>query len=585
MKTGNYFLENPDLVLTFDRLVPWDRIVPLVEGEGSDVADVVSTWREVLTVAGKYIGTEIASRAAVVDELGVIRDGGRVEMSEPLKRNLKGLADLGLAGPGIPRAYGGGGLPFTVNAFLIEMLSRACMSTQVQHAFYSAPGALIQRFGTEEQRQRFLPRLARGEALGAVAMTEPQAGSDVGALTTAARHEGDHWCLRGRKQFISAGNGDFVIVLARNEAASSGLAGLGLFLAERRVDGRDNYAVERAEHKFTIRGSPTCALKFEDTRAEALGKPGDGWPMILTFMNESRLGIGIQGLGVGQAAYEDALAYATDRAQMGRAIREHPLVAEMLLDMETTIAGLRALITEAAVLQDTVLFSRDAAVTKRAARDLRELTPLVKWYGAEEVIRVCRQALQIFGGYGVVTEYGVERHMRDSLILPIYEGTSQIQALMAVKDLMKLVLARPASLLGNGPSPALARMSFAGAVGGDLAAARGALVGALRGLVAGLARRRGLGFLRGARDLSDDELAPFLLHAERITEALAHLHVARALAEQARRVPEREPLARRAARRARLVAERNAHAIGAGDGGVFARIAAWRAEPKGGRRS
>ena len=187
--------------------------------------------------------------------------------------------------------------------------------------------------------------------------------------------------------------------------------------------------------------------------------------MILTFMNESRLGIGIQGLGVAQAAYEDALAYATDRAQMGRAIREHPLVAEMLLDMETTIAGLRALITEAAVLQDTVLFSRDAAVTKRAARDLRELTPLVKWYGAEEVIRVCRQALQIFGGYGVVTEYGVERHMRDSLILPIYEGTSQIQALMATKDLMKAAMARPATLVGGTVNPRLASASFPGEVG------------------------------------------------------------------------------------------------------------------------
>ncbi|MEP7004106.1 MAG: acyl-CoA dehydrogenase family protein [Chloroflexota bacterium] len=580
---SNYFLDNADLVATFDRLVPWDRVAPLVAGGAGETADSVAAWREVLAVAGKYVGTEVAARAALVDKLGVIESGGRFEMSEPMLQNLKGLAALGLAAPAVPQEYGGGGLPFTVNAFLFEMVSRACPATQVQHAFYSAPAALIYRYGSEEQRRHYLPRLARGEILGAVAMTEPQAGSDVGAIGTSATSEGDHWCLRGRKQFISAGTGDFVIVLARSDRASRGTAGLGLFIADRRIDGRENYIVERAEHKFTIRGSPTCALSFDATQAEMLGAPGQGWQMILTFMNESRLGVGIQGLGVAQSAYEDALAYATKRVQMGKPIREHPLIAEMLLEMETTIVGLRALITEAAVLQDEVLFSRDAEVVRRASRDLREITPLVKWYGAEEVIRVCRQALQIFGGYGVTTDYSVERHLRDSLILPIYEGTSQIQALMAVKDLMKVVLRRPASLVGAGPSATLARASLTGAAGRDFAAARGAFVGSLRRLVVGLVRRRGLGLLRGGRQLTDDDLAPFLLHAERITEALAHLHVARVLGEQARRVPERAVVASRAARRARLVAERNARVIGAGDGGVFERIATWHAEGAGPR--
>jgi len=574
MKTGNYFTDNEDLIACFDRLVPWERIVPLVEGAGADVAETVSTWREILSLAGRYVGNDVASRAAKVDELGVIREGGRVDMNEPLKENLRGLAALGLAGPSIPREYGGGGLPFTVSAIFFEVLSRACASTQVQHAFYTAPAALIHRFGSEDQRRRYLPRLARGELMGAVAMTEPQAGSDVGALTTAATQEGDHWCLRGRKQFISAGSGDFVIVLARCVPASRGLDGLGLFIADRRIDGNENYAVERAEHKNVIRASPTCALSFDGTRAELLGPAGDGWKEILTFMNESRVGVGIQGLGIAQAAFEAARAYGAQRVQMGRPIREHPLVAEMLLDMETTIAGLRALILEAAVLQDRVLFAKD----ERASRELRELTPLVKWYGAEEVIGVCRRALQLHGGYGVVTEYEVERHLRDSLILPIYEGTSQIQSLMAVKDLMKATLARPRSLVGRGPSHVLAAASFDGQAGRDYAAARGALVRTLRGLVAGLARRRGLDFVRSKRELSEEEQGPFLLHAERLTESLAHLHVARVLCEQARRLPERRHLAERGARRARLVAERNARAIGSGDGGVFERIAAWRSD-------
>src|SRR5438105_9601805 len=186
-------------------------------------------------------------------------------------------------------------------------------------------------------------------------------------------------------------------------------------------------------------------------------------------MNESRLGVGIQGIGVATAAFERASEYAAQRVPMGKPIREHPMVAEMLLDMETTVTGARALAYTASVLQDLVLFGRD----EQAARDLRELTPLVKWYGTEGAVRVCRLALQVHGGVGVVDEYDVGRFMRDSLITPIYEGTSQIQSLMAVKDLMKTTLQRPASLLGRRPSRLLADASFARRGGSDFVAAPG----------------------------------------------------------------------------------------------------------------
>jgi len=361
-----------------------------------------------------------------------------------------------------------------------------------------------------------------------------------------------------------------VIVLARCVAGSSGLDGLGMFVADREDQ---NYIVERAEHKFTIRASPTCALLFEGTRATPLGKPGEGWKQILTFMNESRLGVGIQGIGVATAALDKASEYAAQRVQMGKPIREHPMVAEMLLDMETTVTGARALAYTAAVLQDLVLFGHD----EQAARELRELTPLVKWYGTEGAVRVCRLALQIHGGVGVVDEYDVGRFMRDSLITPIYEGTSQIQSLMAVKDLMKATMRRPRSLLGRGPSRLLAGASFDGRVGSDFASARGHIVGVLRSLMGGLVRRKGPGMLRGA-PLADEDLGPILLHAERITEALAHTHVARVLAERARAIPEGQRLAERAARTARLVAERNRRAIALDDGSVFERIASWRSE-------
>ena len=572
MTTSNFFSGNTDLVEIFDKVVPWRRVVKAVEGEGADVEGTVSTWREILDLAGKYIATEIAPRAAEVDEIGVIRDNGAIRMNEPMTLNLRGLAELGLASPSVPPDFGGAGLPFTVTMMIAEMLARADLATQVQHGIgWNSPAALINRFGTDQQKARYLPPLAKGELMGAVAMTEPQAGSDVGRLTTSATDRGDGcWILQGRKQFISAGQGDMVIVLARCVAGSSGLDGLGMFIADREAR---NYLVERAEHKFTIRGSPTCALVFEGTLASALGKPGEGWKQILTFMNESRLGVGIQGIGVATAALDKASDYAARRVQMGKPIREHPMVAEMLIDMETTVAGARALAYEAAVLQDLVMFGGDQA----AARDVREITPLVKWYGTEGAVRVCRLALQIHGGVGVVDEYDVGRFMRDSLITPIYEGTSQIQSLMAVKDLMKWTMQRPASLISGGPSRLLASAHFEGRVGSDFAAARGHVLGSLRSLVGRLVRRKGPGLLRGA-SLADEDLGPILLHAERLTESLAHTHVARVLAERAKVVPERRPLARRAARTARLVAERNRRAIALDDGSVFERIAAWRSE-------
>ena len=237
------------------------------------------------------------------------------------------------------------------------MIARACPATMVEFGIgFTEPAAMILRFGSEEQKRMWVPRVIRGEVKGAVAMTEPQAGSDVGNVQTAAREEAGCWRLTGRKQFISAGNGGFVIVLARMVPGSMGLDGLGLFLVDREGD---NYIVERAEHQFTIRGSSTCSLVFEGARAELLGEAGGGWREILTFMNESRIAIGLQGLGIGEAAYEKAARYAAERVQMGRPIREHPMIAEMLLDMETTIAGLRAIATEASTLQDRVTHGKD----------------------------------------------------------------------------------------------------------------------------------------------------------------------------------------------------------------------------------
>ncbi|MDQ6672194.1 MAG: hypothetical protein M3069_15870, partial [Chloroflexota bacterium] len=345
-------------------------------------------------------------------------------------------------------------------------------------------------------------------------------------------------------------------------------------------------------------GSPTCSLAFVDSYAEILGSPGDGWQHINTFMNEARIAVGIQACGVAQASLVAAQDYAARRVQMKKPIREHPLVAEMLLDMETTVAGLRALWMESAVAYDLVrgLDLRLRALSevdperptlearkRRLERYLRELTPLVKYFGAEQAIRVARMGMQIFGGYGVVKDYDVERFLRDALILPIYEGTSQIQALMATKDLLKVILRNPRSLLvpgGHSPWLTGTAIRFEGELGRNYRGALGAFGGAVSWLMLDLGRhvgpRRAARLMRGANtDLDDKDLEYVLLSAERLTQMLAHLHIGRLLAQQAQRWPERRPLAERFSRRANDVCGLNAKRIMRGDRAVLEAIQRW----------
>jgi alkylation response protein AidB-like acyl-CoA dehydrogenase len=604
VRADNYFNTNSDLVFYFEDVIDWDRLVPLyAEVEDAEhPAETAASWREVLSVAGDYIGRQISARAGEVDRLGTPHSG-EIKVSPPMADNLRGLADLGLIGLGLPRQYGGEGMPFVVQSGVFEMLARADAATMVEYAFYSSPATMILRFGSDAQKERWVPRLASGEIIGWVAMTEPEAGSDVGNISTVATPRPDGtWRISGRKQFITSGNGEVGVLLARAVPGSSGLDGLALFLVPRCVPDpeqgeRENLSVERAEAKVCINGSPTCALSFEDSYAEILGSPGEGWRQITTFMNEARIAVGIQACGVAQASLTAAEDYAAQRVQMGKPIREHPLVAEMLLDMHLTVAGLRALWMEAAVAYDLVrgidmrLRSLSEVDPERPAlerrqrrlqRYLRELTPLVKYFGAEEAVRVARTGMQIFGGYGVIRDYEVERFLRDSLILPIYEGTSQIQALMATRDLLRSVLREPRSLLApGGHSSSLRRGPTDLALGRTYRAALRRFTAAVGWLMLDLARqlgpRRVAGLFQGATDLSEDDLGYVLLSAERLTQMLAHLHVSRLLAQQAERWPERRPLAEGFLVRTADVCSLNARRIMRGDRSALASIEQWHA--------
>ncbi|MBV9546105.1 MAG: acyl-CoA dehydrogenase family protein [Chloroflexi bacterium] len=605
MKAENYFGANADLRFYYEKVIDWHRHVPLfADAEDAErPAQTAASWRDVIDLAGDYIGKQVSSRAAEVDRLGTPHSGD-IKVSPPMLENLRDMAEMGLMGLSLPREYGGDGLPFVVQSAILEMLARADASTMVQYAFYTSPAAMIVRFGSDAQKREWVPRLARGEIIGWVAMTEPEAGSDVGNIRTQAIRQADgSWRINGRKQFISSGNGDVGVLLARAVTGSKGLDGLALFIVPRCVPDeqrgeRQNLVVERAEQKVCINGSPTCALSFDNSYAEIMGAPGDGWRQITTFMNEARLAVGIQACGVAEAALAAAQDYAGYRVQMGKPIREHPLVAEMLLDMQTTVAGLRALWMECAVAYDLVqgLRSRLHAMAevdpersalearaRRIERYLRELTPLVKYYGSEEAIRVARTGMQIFGGYGVIKDYEVERFLRDSLILPIYEGTSQIQALMATKDLLKAVLRNPRGMLvPGGFSPWLSRTPSDAELGRLYRNALRDFHRSMMSLMLDLARRLGprrtADLLRGNGTLQDDDLGRVLASAELLTQMLGHLHIGRLLAEQAERWPERRALARRFLLRTADVCALNARRIGRGDADVAEAIAAWHAE-------
>ncbi|HVR70986.1 MAG TPA: acyl-CoA dehydrogenase family protein [Vicinamibacteria bacterium] len=550
----NLFTDNEDLQFHFTRGVRWERFVPLWEdsfrtADGPRTLDEArELYAAALGEAGEYLFREVAPRAAEIDEQGVGMKEGEVVHPPALLRNIEGLKRMGLMGMDLPREVGGSNFPFTVGAMFFESLSRACTNTLLLYAFYQAPAVMVLRFGTPDQIERWVKPLAAGEISGAVAMTEPEAGSDVGRIAAAAVPDGGHWRLTGRKQFITNGCGDVCLVLARSEPGSAGLDGLSLFVVPRRENGKDNYRVARPEKKAVIRGSATCELSFDGSCAELLGERGRGFAGITTFMNEARLAVGIQGLGISESALRAARRYAEGRVQMGRPIARHEMVADMLLDMETEAAALRALIYRCTELQDRMIGLERAGKEAHASelavlgRALRDRTPLVKWFGAERTLWIARTAVQVHGGYGVVQDYGVERHYRDALILPIYEGTSQIQALMSLKDQVRWALQRPWRVMTG----AVSVEAPADTLGDDVREMAGEYNRALRyvlGETIGVSGVLKAVAGRGAPEAG--ELGYALLHAERLVAMLAYARAAEALAAHAGASARRRALAER----------------------------------------
>jgi butyryl-CoA dehydrogenase len=331
---------------------------------------------------------------------------------------LRGLADLGCFGVAVPEQYGGAGLNYVALALILEEIAAGDGATSTIISVNNCPVcSILLSFATEAQKLKYLAPLARGEWLGAFCLTEPHAGSDAADLRTTAKRDGDTYVINGTKQFITSGkNGDVAIVMAVTDKAA-GKKGISAFIVETTTPG---YIADRVEDKLGQHASDTAQVRFENCRVPAanlLGDEGQGYKMALSGLEGGRIGIAAQSLGMARAAFEAALAYAKDRKSFGKVIFEHQAVGFKLADMATQIEAARQLIWHAASLRDAgVPCLKECAMAKLFASEIAE--------------RVCSDAIQIFGGYGYVSDFPVERIYRDVRVCQIYEGTSDVQKIL-----------------------------------------------------------------------------------------------------------------------------------------------------------
>ena len=338
---------------------------------------------------------------------------------------VKELAGLGLLGVPVPEPWGGAGCSSVAYALAVEELSRGCASMGVTVSAHTSLACdPLLKFGTDAQREQFLKPLASGQKLGALAMTEPGAGSDLGAAQMTATRDGDNYVLNGSKIFITNGGvADVVVVLASTDRAKK-TKGLAMFVVEK---GAPGFTVGKTEHKLGIRASNTAELVFQDCRVPAanlLGGEGQGFKVGLATLDGGRIGIAAQAVGIGRAALETAAAYAKTRQQFGQAIAGFQAIQWMIADSATELDAARLLYLRAAALKDKgERFSSEAA--------------MAKLFASETATKVTHRALQVHGGYGYTTEYPLERHYRDARITEIYEGTSEVMRLVIAGGLLK----------------------------------------------------------------------------------------------------------------------------------------------------
>lgn len=447
---ANFYTDNPDLKHHLSHPL-MQKIVALKERDFSDAEkfdyapldfeDAMDSYDKVLEVVGEICGTTIADNAENVDHEGPKVIDGHVEYASGTQQNLELCRKAGLMGMAMPRRLGGLNFPITPYIMAADIVSRADTGFENLWGLQDC-AETIYEFANEDQKQRFIPRVCKGETMS-MDLTEPDAGSDLQSVMLKATEQPDGtWRLNGVKRFITNGDSDIHLVLARSEEGTRDGRGLSMFIYDKRDGG---VTVRRIENKMGIKGSPTCELVYKNAKAELCGSRRLGLiKYVMALMNGARLGIAAQSVGVSERAYREALAYAKDRKQFGKAIIEFPAVFEMLAVMKAKLDASRALLYETSRFVDIYKIYEDIAKERSLTPDERKemkhyskladaCTPLAKGLGSEYCNQNAYDCIQIHGGSGFMKDYACERIYRDARITSIYEGTTQLQVVAAIR--------------------------------------------------------------------------------------------------------------------------------------------------------
>ncbi|MGM9860817.1 MAG: acyl-CoA dehydrogenase family protein [Muribaculaceae bacterium] len=447
---ANFYTDNPDLRHHLNHPM-MRKIVELKERNYTDAEkfdyaplnyeDAMDNYERVLEVVGDLCGGIIAENAEGVDHQGASCADGRAFYADGTIKNLEVCRQAGLMGMAMPRRFGGLNFPITPYIMAADIVSRADTGFENLWGLQDCAETLYE-FGNDDQRERFIPRVCAGETMS-MDLTEPDAGSDLqSVMLKATQKEDGSWVLNGVKRFITNGDSDIHLVLARSEEGTKDGRGLSMFIYDKRNGG---VTVRRIENKMGIKGSPTCELVYKNAPAELCGSRRMGLiKYVMALMNGARLGIAAQSVGVSELAYREALAYAKDRRQFGKAIIEFPAVAEMIAVMKAKLDASRSLLYECARYVDLYKVYEDIARERQLTPEERKeckaynrladaLTPMAKGMGSEYCNQNAYDCIQVHGGSGFMKDYACERIYRDARITSIYEGTTQLQVVAAIR--------------------------------------------------------------------------------------------------------------------------------------------------------
>ena len=448
---ANFYKDNPEIKFHLNHPL-MKRIVELKERNYSDkdsyadapvdLEDALENYDRVLDIAGEIAADIIEPNSESVDLEGPHLVDGRMVYAEKTKENLATTIKAGLNGVSMPRRYGGLNFPIVPYSMISEIISAADAGFQNIWSLQDCIETLYE-FGDEEQRKKYIPRVCEGETMS-MDLTEPDAGSDLQRVMLKATYSEEEgcWLLNGVKRFITNGDSDIHLVLARSEEGTQDGRGLSMFIYDKRQGG---VTVRHIEHKLGIHGSPTCELVYKNAKAELCGDRKLGLiKYVMALMNGARLGISAQSTGLSQAAYDEGLAYAKDRKQFGKAIIEFPAVYDMLARMKAKLDASRSILYQTAryvdiykalddIKRERDLTPEERAENKKYARLADAFTPLAKGMASEYANQNAYDAIQIHGGSGFIMEYKSQRLYRDARIMSIYEGTTQLQVVAAIR--------------------------------------------------------------------------------------------------------------------------------------------------------